>query len=214
MICRLRRLDLVREILTRRQKEIFEYIEKMITEVGKSPTIREIGEKFNISSTNGVRSHLEALIKKGYIRRQKLISRGIDLVRSLSGPVKRVPVVGSVPAGAPLTAIENIEGELAVDTSFLPSGETFTLRVVGESMRDAGIFDGDYVMVNRQETANKGEIVVAIIGEEATVKRYFPEGDKIRLQPENETFEPIWVDRFSPEFSIAGKVVGLMRRIK
>lgn len=205
---------MVKELLTRRQKEIFEYIEKMITEVGKSPTIREIGEKFNISSTNGVRSHLEALMKKGYIRREKLISRGIDLVRSLAGPVKRVPLVGSVPAGAPITAIENIEGELAVDTSFLPVGETFTLRVIGESMKDAGIFDGDYVLVKRQETANKGEIVVAIIGEEATVKRYFPEGDKIRLQPENETFEPIIVDRFSPQFSIAGKVVGLMRRIK
>jgi len=205
---------LVREVLTRRQKEIFEYIERMITEFGKSPTIREIGKKFNISSTNGVRSHLEALMKKGYIKRQKLISRGIDLARSLAGSVKRVPVVGSVPAGNPITAIENIEGELAIDTSFLPSGETFTLKVEGNSMQDAGIFDGDYVLVNRQNTANKGEIVVAIIGEEATVKRYFPDGDKIRLQPENETFEPIWVDKHSPEFSIAGKVIGLMRRIK
>lgn len=205
---------MVREVLTRRQKEIFEYIERMITEFGKSPTIREIGKKFNISSTNGVRSHLEALMKKGYIKRQKLISRGIDLARSLAGSVKRVPVVGSVPAGNPITAIENIEGELAIDTSFLPSGETFTLKVEGNSMQDAGIFDGDYVLVNRQNTANKGEIVVAIIGEEATVKRYFPDGDKIRLQPENETFEPIWVDKHSPEFSIAGKVIGLMRRIK
>jgi len=201
-------------VLTLRQKEIFEYIEKMITEFGKSPTIREIGEKFNISSTNGVRTHLEALKKKGYINRQKLISRGIDLMRSLPGPVKRVPVVGAVPAGAPITAIENIEGELAVDTSFLPGGETFTLKVKGDSMKDAGIFDGDYVLVNRQNTANKGEIVVAIIGEEATVKRYFTEGNRIRLQPENESFEPIWVDKHSPEFSIAGKVVGLMRRIK
>lgn len=205
---------MVKEVLTRRQKEILEYIEKMITEAGKSPTIREIGKKFNISSTNGVRSHLEALMKKGYIKRQKLISRGIDLARSLAGSVKRIPVVGSVPAGNPITAIENIEGELAIDTSFLPGGETFTLKVEGNSMQDAGIFDGDYVLVNRQNTANKGEIVVAIIGEEATVKRYFPDGDKIRLQPENETFEPIWVDKHSPEFSIAGKVVGLMRRIK
>ncbi len=205
---------MVREVLTKRQKEIFEYIEKMITEFGKSPTIREIGERFSISSTNGVRAHLEALIKKGYIKRQKLISRGIDLIRSFPNPVRRVPVVGAVPAGHPITAIENIEGELAVDTSFLPGGETFTLRVKGESMRDAGIFDGDYVLVNRQETANKGEIVVAIIGEEATVKRYFPERGRIRLQPENESFEPIWVDENSPEFSIAGKVIGLMRRIK
>ena len=204
---------MVREALTGRQKEILEYIEKMITEHGKSPTIREIGEKFNISSTNGVRAHLEALMKKGYIRRQKLISRGIDLVRSLAGPVRNVPVVGAVPAGNPITAIENIEGELAIDTSFLPGGETFTLRVEGDSMRDAGIFDGDYVLVKKQKSANSGEIVVAVIGEEATVKRYYPEGERIRLQPENETYDPIWVDRKSPEFYIAGKVVGLMRRL-
>ncbi|MCX6829697.1 MAG: transcriptional repressor LexA [candidate division Zixibacteria bacterium] len=203
----------VREKLTRRQKEILEYIEKMITEYGKSPTIREIGEKFNISSTNGVRSHLEVLLKKGYIRRQKLISRGIELVRNMAGPIKRIPLVGAVPAGNPLTAIENIEGEIAVDTSFLPSGETFTLRVKGESMKNAGIFDGDYVLVKRQKEAEPGEIVVAVIGDEATVKRYFPEEGRIKLQPENESFEPIWVDKNSPDFYIAGKVVGLLRRI-
>jgi len=205
---------MVRETLTRRQKEILKYIEKMITELGKSPTIREIGEKFDISSTNGVRAHLEALMKKGYIRRQGLISRGIELVRSFSGPVERVPLVGAVPAGVPIDAIENVEGEIAVDTSFLPAGETFTLRVEGESMQGAGIFDGDYVLVKKQKSANSGEIVVAIIGEEATVKRYYPERGKIRLQPENDSFEPIWVDKKSPEFTIAGKVVGLMRRIK
>jgi repressor LexA len=205
---------MVMKTLTRRQKEIFEYIERMITELGKSPTIREIGKKFDISSTNGVRAHLEALMKKGYIRRQGLISRGIELVRDLAGRVERVPLVGAVPAGAPIDAIENVEGEIAIDTSFLPAGETFTLRVEGDSMRDAGIFDGDYVLVKKQKSADAGDIVVAIIGEEATVKRYFPEKGKIRLQPENELFEPIWVDKKSPEFSIAGKVVGLMRRIK
>jgi repressor LexA len=205
---------MVREALTGRQKEILEYIEKMITGFGKSPTIREIGEKFNISSTNGVRSHLEALMKKGYIRRQSLISRGIELVRSLSGLVERIPLVGAVPAGHPIDAIENIEGEFAVDTSFVPAGETFTLRVEGDSMKDAGIFDGDYVLVKKQRDADSGDIVVAVIGGEATVKRYFPEKDKIRLQPENEAYEPIRVDRKSPDFSVAGKVVGLMRRIK
>lgn len=212
---------MVRERLTKRQKEILEYIEKLITEHGKSPTIREIGEKFNISSTNGVRAHLEVLMKKGYIHRQKLISRGIELVRSLAGPIKRVPLVGAVPAGNPIMAVENVEGEIAVDTSFLPSGETFTLRVKGDSMKNAGIYDGDYVLVKRQKTADAGDIVVAVIGDEATVKRYFPpdksgageDEGKIRLQPENEDFEPIWVDRNSPEFYIAGKVVGLMRRI-
>ncbi len=205
---------MVRDRLTGRQRLILEFIEQMITEHGHSPTIREIGEQFGISSTNGVRAHLEALIKKGFIRRQGLISRGIELVRDLSRPVGLVPLVGSVPAGLPIDAIENVEGEIAVDSSFLPAGETFTLRVNGDSMREVGIFDGDYVLVNKQESAESGDIVVAIIGEEATVKRYFPERGKIRLQPENDSFEPIWVDKNSPQFSIAGKVVGLMRRIK
>ncbi len=204
----------VRERLTRRQKEILEYIENMITEHGKAPTIREIGEKFDISSTNGVRAHLEVLMKKGYIRREKLISRGIELVRALAGPVKRVPLVGAVPAGNPITAVENIEGEIAIDTSFLPSGDTFTLRVTGESMINAGIYDGDLVLVKRQKSAEPGDIVVAVIGDDATVKRYFPEEGKVRLQPENESFEPIMIDKHSPDFYIAGKVVGLMRRIQ
>ncbi len=204
---------MVKDALTKRQKEILEYIEEMITRFGKSPTIREIGEKFGISSTNGVRSHLEALMRKGYVRKQKLISRGLELVRQLAGPVRNVPVVGSVPAGNPITAIENIEGELAVDTSFLPGGETFTLKVQGDSMKNAGIFDGDYVLVHKQLTADSGEIVVAVIGEEATVKRYYPEKGVIRLQPENEAYEPIIVDQKSPDFYIAGRVVGLMRRI-
>jgi len=204
---------MVRESLTGRQREILEYIENMITEYGKSPTIREIGKKFNISSTNGVRAHLQALMKKGYIRRQELISRGIELVRSMSGAVKKVPLVGTVPAGNPIDAIENIEGEFAVDASFLPSGETFTLRVQGDSMKDAGIFDGDYVMVKKQKDAEAGDIVVAVIGEEATVKRYQPKKERIVLQPENEAFEPIVVDRDSPRFQIVGKVVGLMRRL-
>ena len=212
---------MVRERLTKRQKEILDYIERMITEHGKSPTIREIGEKFDISSTNGVRAHLEVLMKKGYIHRQKLISRGIELARNLAGPIKRIPLVGAVPAGNPITAIENIEGEIAVDTSFLPSGETFTLHVKGDSMKNAGIFDGDYVLVKRQKTAEAGDIVVAVIGDEATVKRYFPPDStaseeqerKVRLQPENEDFQPIWVDKHSPDFYVAGKVVGLLRRI-
>lgn len=204
---------MAREILTQRQKDILEYIEKMITEFGKPPTIREIGVKFDISSTNGVRSHLEALMRKGYIRKQELISRGIELVRDFVSSVSRVPLVGSVPAGNPIDAIENIEGEIAVDTSFIPAGETFTLRVRGDSMMAAGIFDGDLVIVKKQETAERGDIVVAIIGEEATVKRYYPENGLIRLQPENEAYKPIIVDRHSPEFKIAGKVVALLRRM-
>jgi len=206
---------MVKDRLTKRQREILGFIEEMITGVGKSPTIREIGEKFQISSTNGVRDHLKALMKKGYIRKQSMISRGIELVRDLASPVANIPIVGSVPAGNPIDAIENIEGEIAVDTSFLPGGDdSFTLRVEGDSMIDAGIYNGDYVMVKKQNTANRGDIVVAIIGEDATVKRYFPEDGKIRLQPENDAYEPIMVDRDSPEFQIAGKVVALMRRMR
>lgn len=205
---------MVRETLTRRQKEILEYIEEMITEHGKSPTIREIGEKFDISSTNGVRAHLEALMKKGYIRRQSLISRGIELVRDWAASVGKVPLVGSVPAGNPIDAIENIEGEIAIDTSFLPGSDTFTLRVDGDSMIGAGIFDGDLVIVKKQKTADRGDIVVAVIGDEATVKRYYPESGKVHLRPENDAYEPIVVDRNSPNFQIAGKVVALMRRMK
>ncbi len=205
---------MVRETLTKRQKEILEYIEKMITEHGKSPTIREIGEKFDISSTNGVRAHLEALMKKGYIRRQGLISRGIELVRDWAISVGKVPLVGSVPAGNPIDAIENVEGEIAVDTSFLPGGDTFTLRVEGDSMTGAGIFDGDLVIVKKQKTADRGDIVVAVIGDEATVKRYYPKSGRVHLLPENDAYEPIIVDRNSPNFQIAGKVVALMRRMK
>jgi repressor LexA len=203
---------MVKESLTGKQRQILEYIEKMITEFGKSPTIREIGEKFNIASTNGVRGHLEALIRKGYIRRRELISRGIELVRDLSGVVKRVPLVGAVPAGNPIDAIENVEGEIAVDTSFLPGGETFTLRVEGDSMKGAGIYDGDYVLVRKQENADPGDIVVAVIGNEATVKRYFLKSGRIVLQPENENYQAILIEKNSPDFSIAGKVVALMRR--
>lgn len=205
---------MVRETLTGRQREILEYIEKMITEYGKSPTIREIGEKFDISSTNGVRAHLEALIKKGYIRKQGLISRGIELVRDWATSVGKIPLVGSVPAGNPIDAIENVEGEIAIDTSFLPGGDTFTLRVEGDSMIDAGIFDGDLVIVKKQKTADRGDIIVAVIGDEATVKRYYPKNGRVHLRPENDAYEPIIVDRNSPNFQIAGKVVALMRRIK
>ncbi len=199
--------------LTDKQRAILEFIRQKITQRGHSPTIREIGEKFGISSTNGVRLHLNALIRKGYLRKHPFISRGLELTRSLMGEVSRLPLVGSVPAGLPIDAIENQEGEIAVDESFLPKGDKFTLRVTGDSMKDAGIHDGDIVIVQKQQVAQKGDIIVAIIGEEATVKRYFPEGERIRLQPENDAFKPIIIDNKSGEFRIAGKVVGLMRRM-
>ncbi len=204
----------VKPELTDRQRQIFDFIEQRITGQGTSPTIREIGAKFGISSTNGVRQHLTALIKKGYLKKHQFISRGIELARPLLAGIGRVPLVGSVPAGAPIDAIENIEGEIAVDLSFLPRDESFTLRVMGDSMKNAGILDGDLVLVQKQSIARKGDIVVAIIGGEATVKRYIPLAKSIKLQPENDDYDPIIVDKRSGEFRIAGKVVGLLRRME
>lgn len=200
--------------LTERQKQILSFIEEKIKGSGMPPTIREIGKRFSISSTNGVRSILDALETKGYIRRRKLVSRGIELAKQQLSNFTRVPVVGSVPAGLPITAIENREGEVAVDTSFLPSDEVFCLRVSGESMINAGIFDGDYVLVARNAQPIKGDIVVAVIGDDATVKKFYPEKRRVRLEPQNEAFGPIVVDRNTPGFYIAGRVVGLMRRMR
>ena len=203
----------MKKSLTDKQRRVFEYIRERIVEHGTAPTIREIGEKFRISSTNGVRTHLTALIQKGYLKKSEFISRGLELVDSLSSQVGRLPVVGSVPAGVPIDAIENIDSEVALDLSLMPSGESFCLKVTGESMRNAGILDGDIVVVKKQATANKGEIVVALLNGEATVKRYMPEGKRVRLQPENDAFEPIMVDKRSGEFTLCGKVVSLIRNV-
>ena len=199
--------------LTARQKQVYDFISDAILERGSAPTIREIGERFAIQSTNGVRSILTALIKKGYLRKTPNVSRGLELTSRRRGTVRHLPLVGSVPAGMPLLAEENVEGSIAVDVSFAPSDDTFTLRVVGESMIGAGIADGDFVLVRRQQSAEPGDIVVAVIGDEATVKRFFPEPDRVRLEPENDAFGPIIVEYDTPGFYIAGKVVGLLRRI-
>jgi repressor LexA len=199
--------------LTDRQRKIFEYVESLIVERGHSPTIREIGERFGISSTNGVRTHLTALIKKGYLKKVEHISRGLELTRQMMSDVGRVPLVGSVPAGLPIDAVENIEGEIALDMSFVPKGDAFSLTVSGESMIGAGIYDGDVVVVQKQSEARKGDIVVAVVDGEATVKRYYPEAGGVRLQPENSDFDPIIVSSKSGDFRIAGKVVGLLRRM-
>ena len=208
----------MRKALTRRQQEIFDFIAETIRGKGYPPTIREIMDAFGIASTNGVRTTLAALEKKGYIRRRPMLSRGIELTdfveRDVPGTteLREIPLIGRVAAGEPILATENVEGTLAVDRSFVPSDEVFALKVSGESMQDAGIMNGDYVLARQQQTANQGDIVVAVIGEEATVKRYYLDAGGIRLMPENETFEPILVDPTQEDFRIAGKIVGLMRR--
>jgi repressor LexA len=199
--------------LTERQSQIYEFVSQRILDRGVPPTIREIGEKFSIRSTNGVRSLLEALIKKGYLRKTPLVSRGLVLAEDVMSSVRHLPLVGTVPAGAPLLAQENVEGNIAVDTSFLPSGETFALRVVGDSMVNAGIRDGDFVLVRKQENAEPGDIVVAVLGDEATVKRFYPEDDCVRLEPENDAYGPLIVEYSTPGFYVAGRVVGLLRRM-
>ncbi len=203
----------LKQPLTEKQRAILEYIREQITTRGHSPTVREIGRHFGITSTNGVRTHLNALIRKGYLKKERFISRGLELVHPPAA-IGRVPLVGTVPAGEPIDAIENIEGEIALDRSFLPRGDTFTLRVVGDSMKNAGILDGDIVIVKKQQVAQKGDIVVAVIEGEATVKRYYPQGNTVRLEPENEEFEPIIVRKGSGEFRLAGKVVGLLRKMQ
>jgi repressor LexA len=199
--------------LTKRQRDVLDFITGMIQKKGFPPTIREIGNKFKISSTNGVRSILSALTQKGHIKRKPLVSRGIELLTQGRTSFAVVPLLGRIAAGLPVLAVENVEGNIAVDRSFLPGGDIFSLQVVGDSMKDSGIFDGDYVLAKMQPTAERGDVVVAVIGEEATVKKYIPEKNRIRLQPANPVFQPIIVDRKSPEFRIAGKVIGLLRRM-
>lgn len=200
--------------LTQRQKEVLDFISEMMEKKGFPPTIREIGQKFKITSTNGVRAILSALSSKGYIRRKPLISRGIELLKAVRSDLVYVPLVGRISAGLPVLAVENIEGNIGIDKTLFPGDGIFFLKVVGDSMKDAGILNGDYVLAQQQKTAEKGEIVVAMIGNEATVKRFFPEKNRVRLEPANPEYGPIIVEKKTPDFFIAGKVIGLLRKYR
>jgi repressor LexA len=202
--------------VTDREKEILEFIRQQIQSKGFPPSIREIGRRFSISSTNGVRTALLALERKGQIRRSPMLSRGIELVHPVSVPLSpqfRIPIIGRVAAGQPLLAEQNLEGIVAVDRDLVSGENTFALRVKGDSMVGAGIFDGDLVFARPQGEFKRGEIVVAVIGDEATVKYYYPENGRIRLEPANRFYGPIMVDRATPGFYIAGKVVGVFRKV-
>ena len=205
--------------LTARQQAIYDFIATVIRGRGAPPTIRDIMDEFEISSTNGVRTTLAALEKKGHIRRHPRLSRGIELVVQVEREpvdldIREIPLLGRVAAGEPVLATGNVETILHVDKSMCTAtGDLFALRVDGESMKDVGILDGDIVLARHQQTADRGDIVVALIDDEATVKRYSPGPDGIRLLPENDAFRPIVVTEGSGEFRIAGKVVGLMRQM-
>ena len=193
---------------------MLDYIERETSSTGVPPSIRQIGTALGISSTNGVRLHLQALQKKGYIRRSQRTSRGIVSLNRLSTaalPSRStsvdIPILGRVAAGTPIMAAENHEGSLTLDATLIKNQESFALRVNGDSMINAGILDGDIVVVRLQQGADNGDIVVARVGEEATVKRFYREQDAIRLQPENPSLTPI----YSTDVEICGKVVALVR---
>jgi repressor LexA len=198
--------------LTKRQQEIFEFIKQYSGRHGYPPTVRDIGKAIGLTSSSTVHAHLGNLEKLGLVKRDPTKPRALELLgeaaRKIAGPVG-LPVVGRVAAGSPILAEENIEDYVEVPPIAGGDDGEYVLRVSGESMKDAGILDGDYVIVHRQETAANGEIVVALVGEEATVKRYFRESDHIRLQPENASMEPIR----TREVAVLGKVVGVCRRV-
>ena len=210
--------------LGKREKAILKFIEKQIIANSYPPSVREIGKAVGLSSTATVHGYLEKLEQKGYIKKESQKGRTLRLIKGIIGDKKKqedkefysgremveVPVIGKITAGAPILAVENVTDTFPIPIDFVGNSESFMLTVRGESMIEAGILDGDYILVKKQSTANNGEIVVALIGEEATVKTFYKEKSYIRLQPENSTMEPIIVDNCE----ILGKVAGVFRKIK
>lgn len=197
--------------ITAKQKEILEYLKTQIINKGYPPAVREICEAVNLKSTSSVHSHLETLEKNGYIKRDPSKPRAIEIIDDGFNGTRRelvnVPIIGTITAGQPILAVENMEGYFPIPSEYMPNEETFMLRVKGESMINVGIFDGDKILVQRQSTAHNGEIVVALIEDSVTVKTFYKENGYYRLQPENDTMDPIIV----PELNILGKVIGLFR---
>lgn len=210
--------------LGKREKAILKFIEKQIEANSYPPSVREIGKAVGLSSTATVHGYLAKLEEKGYIKKESQKGRTLRLLKGLSSKTEKktedknfysgremveVPVIGKITAGAPILAVENVTDTFPIPIDFVGNSESFMLTVRGESMIEAGILDGDYILVKKQETAHNGEIIVALIGEEATVKTFYKEKDHIRLQPENSTMDPIIV----PDCKILGKVAGVFRKM-
>ena len=197
--------------ISSKQREILEYIKQEILNKGYPPAVREICEAVHLKSTSSVHSHLETLEKNGYIRRDPTKPRAIEIIDDNFNLTRRevvnVPIIGQVAAGQPLLAVENIENYFPIPTEFMPNAETFMLKVKGDSMINAGMFNGDKILVQKQSDAQNGDIVVALVDDSATVKTFYKEDGHFRLQPENDTMDPIIVN----ECSILGKVFGIMR---
>lgn len=197
--------------ITAKQQEILEYIKETILKKGYPPAVREICEAVHLKSTSSVHSHLETLEENGYIRRDPTKPRTIEILDDCFNLTRRevvnVPLIGSIAAGQPLLAQENIENYFPIPAEVLPNADTFMLKIKGESMVNAGIFDGDQIIVSSQSCAENGDIVVALLEDSATVKRFYKEDGHYRLQPENDFMEPIICDNVQ----ILGKVIGLLR---
>ena len=212
-----------KEELNKREKTILKFIEKQIMTDGYPPSVREIGQAVGLSSTATVHGYLERLEKKGYIKKKDKKGRTLRLLKGSTGETKKtsskdfytqkelveVPVVGKITAGMPILAVENVTDTFPIPIDFVGNSDCFMLTVRGESMIEAGILDGDYILVKKQNNANNGEIVVALREDEATVKTFYKEKDHIRLQPENSTMDPIIV----PTCEILGKVAGVFRKM-
>lgn len=199
--------------LTARQKELFDFLKEFFLKKGFPPTLREMASHFGLKGPRGPQKTLSILEKKGYIRKIPGESRAIEILGFSSGNIISIPIVGRVRAGVPILAIENIEEYFNLDRSFASSKDVFLLRVQGDSMIDAHIQDGDFALVKPQSNAENGEIVVALIEDEATIKRIFTERDLIRLEPANPHMEPIVIKRGEKKVSLVGKVVGIFRKL-
>ncbi len=209
--------------LNKREKAILKFIQKQVETKGYPPSVREIGKAVDLSSTATVHSYLAKLTEKGYIKKENQKGRTLRLLKGADNKeitkenknyytgreMVEVPVIGKITAGEPILAVENVTDTFPIPIDFVGNSESFMLTVRGESMIEAGILNGDYILVKKQNTANNGEIVVALIGEEATVKTFYKEKDHIRLQPENSTMDPIIV----PNCEILGKVAGVFRKM-
>ena len=202
------------KLLTGKQQRVYEFIRQQVSRMGFPPSVREIAQTFEIS-TRAAYDHLRAIEKKGFIRRDPMKPRAIEIMgnkvnpNAMSDEAVMIPLIGRVAAGQPILAEENIEEHLAFPSRLVQSGTVFALEVKGDSMIEDGILDGDFVLVREQPVANPGETVVALLGEEATVKRFYPEKNSVRLMPANAAMKPI----ISNEVTIIGKVVGVFRKL-
>ncbi|MEW5744823.1 MAG: transcriptional repressor LexA [Nitrospirota bacterium] len=196
--------------LTVQQKKVLDFLVSSVKKNGYPPTVREIGEHFGFLWA-AARGHLRALERKGFIRLNPAISRGIEIVGFTPREGSLLPVAGTIRAGRPVLAAEDVDAHLLVDASLFPAADSFCLRVTGDSMVEAGIFEGDYVIVKQQRTIESGEIGVVLVGDEATVKRVFKEKHTVLLKPENKTMKPVRYD--ADEVVVAGKVIGVIRKL-